>query len=207
MPRSHTIFIYSIDPRFSKCAEESDVTSADCRDLKICVESGSDEKFVLKLFSDRFIVSFTTPSDGSQNFASNECNVYAGGIGEPDLKELRNLGYQGDFRFGEKLFTREPQAIVTRDDDPQWYRFVNWIVIAAFFAEENGITLANAQEMPEINLFGESLSRMFQHAIAMAGNIAEVFERNFGNQGGKQNELNQNLSGPQHYPLSGIFID
>jgi len=91
-------------------------------------------------------------------------------------------------------------SLVTRNDDPQWSAFVNWIVVSTFYAEEKGINQSTANNMPMVNLFGEQFARMFRDTITFIGNYQEIYTRNLEKyipRAGR-NLLNKNPFGPQH---------
>lgn len=52
-------------------------------------------------------------------------------------------------------------AMVTRQDDPQWSKFVFWTVSATIIAEEQSITRSMSNDIDYISLFGPSLKGMF----------------------------------------------
>lgn len=101
------------------------------------------------------------------------------------------------------MFSKEPLAVVTRQDDPQFTAFVNWIVSATFYAEEKGITEESPEGMPFTFLFGPRYVRMLKDAIQAVGNYGEIYERSLQDlvARGGQNGANVNPYGPQHYPL------
>jgi hypothetical protein len=139
---------------------------------------------VINTFRDVFVEVDPSGPSSFQKYANDECNVVAGGLSEVSLvrdKVRETSGSDANFKVRSILRnTTEPLALVTRQDDPQWSDFVHWIVTATFFAEENGITRANANSMPEVFLFGLSYAQMLRQAIAAVGSYAEIYERNIG---------------------------
>ena len=102
----------------------------------------------------------------------------------------------------------ENRCLVSRQDDPQFASFVYWVVAATIYAEEQGITWATANNMPDVNLFGEDYIKMFRDAIYYSGNYGEIFERNLGNvlpERGRNAINNMNAPGPQIYVPPGFF--
>jgi hypothetical protein len=134
------------------------------------------------------------------------CNVIAGGVSDVSASNVRELGqYVGEYEAGSALDFRDPLAMVTRQDDPQFSAFVYWIVSATFFAEEQG---DSASTMPDVYFFGSQYAGMFQNAIAAVGSYADIYDRNveedlprFG-----MNMLNVDPIGPQHYPFYGFRL-
>jgi hypothetical protein len=68
--------------------------------------------------------------------------------------------------------------MATRDDDPQFSDFVNWIMEALISAEEAQITSDRAQSMNPITAFGSTFEGMVRDAVEAVGNYGELYERN-----------------------------
>ena len=133
------------------------------------------------------------------------CNAVAGGVVDVSTSNIRNIGgYAGPYETGIGRFSKDPLALVTRQDDPQWSAFVFWVVSAIFYAEEEGITASSA--MPIVNLFGPFNSRIFRDAIEAVGSYEEIYKRHVGAEveRGGLNSLNTNPLTAQHYPLPGL---
>lgn len=99
-------------------------------------------------------------------------------------------------------------CLVTRQDDSQWSKYVFWIVQSTFYAEEKGVSFDTMNDMPEVNLFGKRLARMFRDAILAIGNYGDIYERNLATRIPRQarNLLNLlSLAGPQLYALPGLL--
>jgi hypothetical protein len=87
---------------------------------------------------------------------------------------------------------------------------VYWIVTATIYAEEHGIGQANgnADDMPDVNLFGDSFIKMFRDAINAVGNIGEIYERNLAQilpRGGRNTVNSVEIAGPQIYVPPGFL--
>jgi hypothetical protein len=129
------------------------------------------------------------------------------GITEVSLARIRAAVCEGPYQTGTGRYSKDPLALVMRQDDLQWAKFVYWIVSAIFFAEEEGITQAGAaEEMPDVALFGSRFQGMFKNAIGAVGNYGEIYARNVEDDvsRGGLNELNQFLATPQLHPLTGV---
>ena len=74
-------------------------------------------------------------------------------------------------------------SLVTKEDDAQWTDLVYWVIMATFYAEENGITHDLSNEMPLVGLFGSELERIHRDTIFAVGNYGEIYERAFGKNG------------------------
>lgn len=123
------------------------------------------------------------------------------------------LSFSPPYFYNEDSAQRDHQenlCLVTTANDHNWSSFVYWIVSGLFYAEEEGITMEDANEMPEINLFGPGYSRMLRDVILTFGNMGHLYEKNleaiYPRQG--RNLLNSRLNpGPQHYPIPGLTFD
>lgn len=91
----------------------------------------------------------------------------------------------------------EPEVMISRQGDDNWVDISNWVLSAVLFAEQEGITAANVEEMKanppsaQIGKFlgatpglGKPLGLSDDWAfnvIKTVGNYSEIFERNLGN--------------------------
>lgn len=96
----------------------------------------------------------------------------------------------------DETISKEPLGPVVRHGDDQWYDIVQWVVYATFFAEEHGITSANAGDMMastenprEKSFFGtEGELGSFlgldadwaYNVVSQVGNYEEIYNRNLG---------------------------
>jgi len=111
-----------------------------------------------------------------------------------DLKISREPN-PGDFVLLPEVISKEPLGPVVRDDDPQWFDIVKWVIYATVAAEEKGVTSANVAAMrgsedPEVRRLlgvdpglGEILGldeAWAARVIEQVGNYGEIFERNLG---------------------------
>lgn len=195
--------------RFAQCANRLDVTSTQCQDLKICVSRGTTfEELLSSLFPERFIVPRQNSELTLAGLTNGECNVIAGGVVDVSVTSVKGADYDGPYETSENRYSKDPLALVTRQDDVQWSSFVWWVVSAIFFAEENDITQQTAMEqMPQVGLFGPLFYDMFRNAVAAVGSYGEIYAREAENDvpRGGLNLVNELLSGPQHYPLPGVI--
>ena len=103
-----------------------------------------------------------------------------------ESKKGFNVGSPIHLLSSHSLEFDENLCLVTRQDDPQFSSFVNWIVAATFYAEfsvERGlhadpITKTDAEQMPDVNLFGRPYSKMLRNVVWEVGNYAEVYDAN-----------------------------
>jgi len=100
-----------------------------------------------------------------------------------------------DYVLFPEVISKEPLGPVVRDDDPQWFDIVKWVIYATIAAEEKGVTSANVAAMrgsedPEVRRLlgvdpglGEILGlddAWAARVIEQVGNYGEIFERNLG---------------------------
>ena len=177
-----------------------------CGNLRICVAEGSTTLETVKgLFPDENVVPRASSSDNIVGLIAGDCNVIsndAGALAEP---VMRAAGYTGDYSIGLARFSKEPLALVTRQDDPMWSDFVFWVVQATFYAEEAEITQADAADMPSTLLFGPDYADMLKNAIAAGGNFGEIYRNSIEAAIPRSglNLVNDGI-GPQLYALPGV---
>jgi hypothetical protein len=159
------------------------------------------------LFPPRFYVA-ALQSLGS-SLMSGVCNAVAGSFFDVIPSAIRN-DYAGVYEVGVNRFSKQPLALVTRQDDHQWSQLVYWINTALVYAEERNITQDTAaEEMPLMETFGPSLKNMFRQAVNAVGNYGEIYARNVQDEAprGGPHDLNIDWSGPLLYPSPGLFAD
>jgi hypothetical protein len=175
----------------------------------VCVEQATSFAVIVKdTFGDEFALESPTLETIALRFRDGDCNVVAGGT--LDNTVIPGLGgYTGPYDFGSGKFSKDPLALVTREDDPEWTSFVNWVVLATIQAEEQGITQNTGDKMPLLFLFGPLFTRFFRNIIQAVGNYAEMYERNLAPLLDRVglNTLNRSPLQPQHYPYPGFGFD
>lgn len=174
----------------------------------ICVIEGTTfETIVKNLFPDRF-VSQASVEESVNGLNSGVCNVIAGGVVDVSTTTIRSAGYEGSYTTGNTRYSRDPLAMVTRQDDTIWSKFVYWIVTSIIYAEEQGITQSMASEMPKVSLFGSLHTDMFRLAIGAVGYYGEIYERYAEAEvpRGGLNSLYVSNSGALLYPLPGVLV-
>ena len=133
-----------------------------------------------------------------QNFLDNVCNVMAGDQFALTESILRDFGYQGSFATSKVLHSRDPLSFVTRDGDPLWSDFVNWVVEGMLAAEEKGFSqVSSLRSFQRTNLFGEAFEAMFVESLKTVGTYGELYERHFASilPRAEVNKINQGFSG------------
>lgn len=211
-PYLYTGTLFAGVPELVACAEAGETLLGVCAGLDICVIGDSTNELVVRdhLDGSAFQVVFDSPQLFS-DLTAGKCNVLAG---DPSLiyeARVREEGYIGEYVFGSKLFSKEPLAMVTRGDDPEFSDFVEYFLQALITAEAVNITQSNAFDFPTIDLFGPEYTRMFQHAIASVGNYGEMYERHIEERFPRSglNLLDDNDGSGQLYanPFSNVLLD
>mmetsp|Transcript_3023 Transcript_3023/g.8527 ORF Transcript_3023/g.8527 Transcript_3023/m.8527 type:complete len:881 (-) Transcript_3023:425-3067(-) len=168
---------------YAQCADNRDVISPECQDLRICVLEGTTILTrVQDIFQDVFIVPKLTFNEIIAALNDEQgCNAVAGGFHDVALQSIEERGYVGNepYLVGENLFSKDPLALTTRQTDPLWSSFVRWIFWALVYAEENGVPQATANQMPATKLFGALRTNALYHAVNAVGNYGELYDRNF----------------------------
>jgi general L-amino acid transport system substrate-binding protein len=189
-------------PRFRQCAENLDWNSGDCSDLRVCVtEKTTQFDLLTDIFPASRLHVTNSSSETVESFGNGKCNALAGGSVETSQASIQKW-YSGPYDIG-KSFSRESLALVTLEEDPLWSKFVNWIVVATLYAEEQGIGRATYLKMPRVDLFRPLVGdEMLRNAIRAVGSYAEIWDRNAGSNGlirEGRNLLNT-------YPLGPLLI-
>lgn len=198
----------SPSPRYGQCADELDVTSDTCVGLKTCVTAGTTfESILSRLFPSRVIVLKQSGEEVVLGLRNGDCNAIAGGVVDVSRTNVREAGqYDGEYEQGKNRFSKDPLALVTRQDDQQWSSFVFWTVMALVYADEQGISSADAAKMPINNMFGPEYSLSFRHMVEAVGSYGDIYNRTFQEEvaRGGPNVLNTYPYDPQHFSLPGL---
>lgn len=157
--------------------------SMNCSSATFCVIEGTTyDPIIREMFPSSRFSSHATSEDMYQAFTDGLCNVLTGNPIDLAEPSIRNTGYTGEYVFGESLHSKEPLALVTRDGDPKWSDFVNWVIESLFASEEKEYTqLTSLESYEKTNLFGERFSDMFVDVLYTVGNYAELYDRHFEN--------------------------
>jgi general L-amino acid transport system substrate-binding protein len=199
-------FVY-FNNRYGDCAAKLDSSSAACQNLKLCVTVGGgfEDQVRSKLFpAERFVVP--VPQSLGLSLTNGVCNAVAGSFFDVIPSAIQKE-YDGVYEVDVNRFSKQPLALVTREDDHQWSQLVYWINAGLFYAEERNITLRTAaNEMPVVETFGPLLKNMFHRSVSAVGNYGEIYARHVQGEAPRGGlHLLNNLSGPQLYPSPGLF--
>ena len=114
-----------------ECADNLTVSEDPCLGTIICAQDGTTHvDIILSKIPDAQVISVVESEFLYSNFIQGSCNVIAGEQFEIAENLVIDRGYEGDYSYGLKVHSKEPLACVTRDDDPEWSDFVNWVLQA-----------------------------------------------------------------------------
>jgi general L-amino acid transport system substrate-binding protein len=121
-------FVECADNRylFPECTGVDICLPVECIGLKICLPTGTTWiDWAYTVFPEEFpeenIVPVNTPADSFFALSNGLCNVVGGERHDLAEETIRFVtGYTGPYVLGSKLFSKEPIALMTREDDPRW---------------------------------------------------------------------------------------
>ncbi|MDR5866849.1 amino acid ABC transporter substrate-binding protein [Halomonas koreensis] len=172
----------------------------DLNGASICIQSGTTHELNLAdYFPSRGIdintVTFDTPDQTAQGFASGRCDVLTSDTSQLSALRLQ-LPEPDSVEILTELISKEPLGPVVRQGDDQWLDIVQWTVFAMVNAEELGVNSDNVDTMkqnppnPQVarllgsdGNYGEQLgldNDWAYQVIAQVGNYGEVFAQTVG---------------------------
>ncbi|KAL7553938.1 hypothetical protein ACHAWF_018683 [Thalassiosira exigua] len=160
--------------------------------LAFLVQGSSGHDFVQSRFPPRFFHLVSSSEHMEAMLFNGECNVIARDRSKLFAISSRAQGEGKDLFLGEKLSTKSPLAIVTRNSDSEWSDIVNWIVYALFYGEEQGLTKDPSLCHNESTL-PHAFDLDFLNAVYCVGNYGEIFEGDTSNRG--MNQINNGGTG------------
>ena len=146
--------------------------------MKICVGAGTTHEMIIKdLLSGTFIVVTESREEAVERLIDGSCNVIASEpVSLPEIR-FRQMGYEGPFQVGRNVFSKEPLALVTRDQDHEWSNLVNTIVNTFYLAEAENITKSNAQALGFHFANNSELASSMEAVVSELGNYADLYEK------------------------------
>eukprot|EP00580_Thalassiosira_gravida_P000742 CAMPEP_0201599198 /NCGR_PEP_ID=MMETSP0492-20130828/752_1 /ASSEMBLY_ACC=CAM_ASM_000837 /TAXON_ID=420259 /ORGANISM="Thalassiosira gravida, Strain GMp14c1" /LENGTH=875 /DNA_ID=CAMNT_0048061747 /DNA_START=60 /DNA_END=2687 /DNA_ORIENTATION=- len=198
-PYNYDGMAYSGDESFVKCAEEGKRFD-ECASLLICASEGSTSlDFVQSSFPYNFIVVGDSNQENEKRRSNGTCNVIADDRSflldrVTPGNETTNNGDANVVIVGDKFFTKEPLAIVTRNNDREFSDIINWVLHALFYGEEQGLTKKPSLCQNYTNLTSHSASDLkFMNAVYCMGNYGKLFVEDENNRG--MNRINNGTTG------------
>mmetsp|Transcript_27567 Transcript_27567/g.41951 ORF Transcript_27567/g.41951 Transcript_27567/m.41951 type:complete len:1171 (+) Transcript_27567:85-3597(+) len=162
------------DPKFVSCAEEGfKIMDEECNDLKVCVLSATRIPAMLDpLIPQTNLIGCTDWNDLFDSFVEGRCNVVLAPEIRILLMRVKNSDYSRNITnitVSKTVFHPEPLGIVTRNDDPEWSDFCQWVVQAL-------MTISDNSKFKQTDVFGKEFSSMFQDIQSEIGNWNDLFE-------------------------------
>lgn len=161
------------NPEFIKCAENNFQVAGNCSDLALCAYGNTRIFDMLQVLvpKGKLIAIEGGPHSLAKAFLNQRCNVMV----TPDINDavmiLKNMGYPDYIEAGNSIFHPEPVGIVTRNDDPEFSDFCEWIIQAI-------LTIPNKSTLIQTDVFGDERSNMFNDIIAeMGGHWPEYYDK------------------------------
>ena len=178
VPYLYNGLYYAGDPFFVECADTGNSTDS-CAPMSICALGGTTHVDAIRsgFESVPLIIEARTTSEMYTQFINGECDVIAGEQFDVAPSILHNMGHSDVYVMGNVSHSKEPLALVTRNDDAQWSDFVNWVLQGLIASEENGVTQERSWTLSQTGVFGGQFSNMFINAVREVGNYAEMYRK------------------------------
>jgi len=174
---------------------------ADLSGASICVQSGTSTELTLADYFRRNNLEYTPVvfekfSEVNAAYDAGRCDAYT--TDQSSLYAVRlQLAHPEENMVLPQIISKEPFALIVRQDDVRWGKIIRWTHNALLNAEEYGIKQANIDSMlksdnPEVKRLlgtekGLSLGRDLGlgndwavNIIRATGNYGEIFDRNIG---------------------------
>ncbi|WP_299707363.1 amino acid ABC transporter substrate-binding protein [uncultured Tateyamaria sp.] len=181
-----------------------DLGITEAKDLEggtICVEAGTtieriSANYLSTIGVEHTMVSYESAAELRAAYVANRCDAFAGW--GPNLAVLRatEIDNPDAHVILSDQLSSEPISAAMRQGDEEFVDVVNWMLAAMLIAEEEGVTMANVEEMaanppnPKVARLlgvepgmGERLDlrdTWAREMIAAVGNFGEVYDRNLG---------------------------
>ena len=169
--------------RSVRCAENLDITSEGCSDLKVCVtNSTTQSELMSRLFPEERLVLSNNSVITVQSLGVM-CDVYASGVVERTTQIIKE-NFKGNYSVDSVLtgtvpLSRESLALVTNEDDVVFSKLVDAVVNAILYADEKGITQDNYLDMPLASLYSPAVGNdmLLRNSVRAVGNYQEIWNR------------------------------
>ncbi len=181
-----------------------DLGITEAKDLEggtICVEAGTtieriSANYLSTIGVEHTMVSYESAAELRAAYVANRCDAFAGW--GPNLAVLRatEIDNPDAHVILSDQLSSEPISAAMRQGDEEFVDVVNWMLAAMLIAEEEGVIMANVEEMaanppnPKVARLlgvepgmGERLGlrdTWAREMIAAVGNFGEVYDRNLG---------------------------
>ena len=175
-------------------------TSRDLAGKKICFLGGTEIEAQLTGYMQRqglHWIPFPFQEEGEMEAAliTGNCAAVTADRSQLAFERIAFRGMASHFEILPEMIAKDPLAVASRADDPQWAAILDWVVNALIQAEESGVTQANVVSMKRSD--DPAMARLLgtQHGygqylglddawaarmIEAVGNYGEMFERDLG---------------------------
>lgn len=178
------------DATLIECAEKKERYGA-CSSLSICVFPDSIHfEYLSSNFPNGFYTTVSTLDEVKLMMGNGTCNVGASNLVAIEMASMFGIN-------GKKLFTKDPEAIVTRNTDREFSDVVNWVLQALFYGEEQGLTKNATLCSTTKNVTSLAAELNYLNAVYCVGSYKDVYDIKSGFRG--MNGINNGTS--MHYPI------
>ena len=99
-------------------------------------------------------------------------------------------------------------SLATREGNALFSSFVNCVVLATIYAEEEGIAKEEYKRIPQISLFGNLFAWSLRDTISYSGSYNELYTKHFGEHNDKDEDRGRNRlndgDGPRIHSFPGL---
>jgi len=160
--------------------------------------------------SSDFMVPVST-LDFYSKFKDGDCNVLAGEEFDLAPKVLEGEGIDTPSEVWNGKLSTKLLSFVTRDGDPKFSDFVNYILQSLMTAEEERVRRSapiEASDLDTTALFGNGYQTMFQDAFAVVGHYGALYARHLEPLVSRSsaNEINSNTAAMYSKPLGDLEV-
>ncbi|CAB9523397.1 extracellular solute-binding protein [Seminavis robusta] len=169
------------DPFYvDQCANKNLKHIDECTGIRVCVFGPDTTHYrnLAGILPKRFLVPVAANQEiGSplEGLVNGTCNLQGNGIVAEKI--AREAGYKGPYHVGKDIYSKDPLAIVTHSEDPEFSDFVQSILRALLAAEFYNITRDKASIFPETHVFGEQYKHAFQKALSVGGHFGTLYAK------------------------------
>lgn len=190
----------------------------------VCIPAGTTIERQVAAYADRVGIEiepvlFEKTEELREAYFSRRCDAYA--QWGPTTGIARSVADNPeDHIILDDVLALEPEVAIARQGDDQWIDLINWVFSALWFAEQEGVTAENVDDMkanPPTSEVGKLLGATpgvggplgleddwAYNVIKSVGNYGEIFARNIGKDSdyGMPRGLNKLWNdGGVHYPM------
>jgi len=186
---------------------ENSISVTYCRTVAAALFNGDFKRVKLLKFTENDESSFVALNNGT-------IDVLAGA--KIQLKYDFASPLLGGFHFSTHYYHGNQTAgydlsfsfvsLATREDDALFSSFVNCVVLATMYAEENGIKQKRSKEMPLLSIFGDDHIWAVRDAVGYSGSYDQVYKKQFGQVAEEDRGMNilNERGGPQIHSFPGL---